>query len=474
MRRVSTVPAALAAALLLAAPALGAQRPTSRIEGEVTDSAHARPLAGATLVLTPRAADSPPLRIALTDERGRFHFDTLAPGAYDLEVVHPILDSLDLTLPPRTLTLAVDERLHLQLGTPSGATLRAAACPGLQLAKGQGAVVGRVVDADTDTPLVDARVLVSWNDLTIDRSTLRAEAQQRTGAVVVDSLGGYRLCGVPTENFLLIQVQAQGRAGTTIRVSVPEDVGVVLRRLSLSASAAPLIASIDSAASGNAAPTPPQPRMGTAALTGTVQSAAGQPVPGAQVRVLDAVGAARTDSLGHFTLEHLPAGTQLLEVRQVGYLLGQHPVELRSGRSVETSVVMARIVSLDSIRVVARRSLYRESEQRRRMNGGFGRFMDEQEIERRNPVEVSDLLRTTLGFQVRGSGLDAKIISSRGRISIARGECETNIVIDGIQHQDINLLSPRDIGVLEAYSGPAGAPMRYDAACGVIVITTKR
>ena len=43
-----------------------------------------------------------------------------------------------------------------------------------------------------------------------------------------------------------------------------------------------------------------------------------------------------------------------------------------------------------------------------------------------------------------------------------------------MQHQDINLISPADIGAIEAYPGSAGAPMPYDAACGVIVIWTKR
>ena len=197
-------------------------------------------------------------------------------------------------------------------------------------------------------------------------------------------------------------------------------------------------------------------------------------MPDAQVRVLDAVGVTRTDSAGRFTLANLPAGTQVLEVRQIGYLLTQNAVELRSGRSVEASVTMARIVSLDSIRVVARRSLYKEFEARRRISRGFERFLDEQDIEKRNVFQVSDLLRTLPGFRVSGSGLDAKIISSRGRISLSGRECGTNVVIDGIQHQDINLVSPGDIGALEAYPGQSGAPIQYDSVCGVIVITTKR
>jgi len=35
-------------------------------------------------------------------------------------------------------------------------------------------------------------------------------------------------------------------------------------------------------------------------------------------------------------------------------------------------------------------------------------------------------------------------------------------------------ISPDAIGAIEAYPGPAGAPMQYDSACGVVVIWTKR
>jgi hypothetical protein len=54
------------------------------------------------------------------------------------------------------------------------------------------------------------------------------------------------------------------------------------------------------------------------------------------------------------------------------------------------------------------------------------------------------------------------------------GPCAANVVIDGMQHQDINLVRPQDVGAMEIYRGSAGAPVEYDSACGVIVIWTKR
>jgi hypothetical protein len=456
----------------LGAPTLHAQTvPKGRIEGQITDSVHARPAAGATVYVARLSPDAA-LRVATTDEKGRFVVDSLVAGRYTVDFTTSFLDSLDLTLPSRQLTLATDEELRLELGIPSGATLRAAACPGLEIPTGKGAVVGRVVNADTDQPLVGATVAVSWVDLGVDRATLQPTMQQRGGAMPVDSVGNYRLCGVPTDTYLLVQVQDKGRVGSALRLTVGDDVGVVKRDLSLSASASRAIAAPDSSGAAAADERPVAQLTGTATLTGTVRGLGGRPLPDARVSVVDAGGTVQTDSLGHFTLANLPAGTQLVEVRRIGYLLGQHPVDLRSGRSVNQDFTLSTIVSLDSVRIVAQRNRYREYELRARRSGA-GRFISEQDIEKRHPVETSDILRMLPGFRIVGSGLDAHVVSSRGQISLRQGDCVANVVIDGIPNQDINLVRPSDVGALEVYNG-IGAPMQYNSPCGVIVIWTKR
>jgi hypothetical protein len=148
---------------------------------------------------------------------------------------------------------------------------------------------------------------------------------------------------------------------------------------------------------------------------------------------------------------------------------------LRTGRSVEVEVHLARAVSLDSIRIVAQRTKYPEFERRRR--SGFGRYMTEEDIGQRNPMELSDLLRTAAGFRVYGWGLDARIETTRALGSATGFEipCSgVNVVIDGMQRQDINWLRPHDVAGMEFYPGPAGAPVQYDSRCGLVVIWTKR
>ncbi|HEX5970996.1 MAG TPA: TonB-dependent receptor [Gemmatimonadaceae bacterium] len=465
----------LAVAFLLAAPALAAQTPASAsVQGTVMDSIHAKPANGAMVFLTRTSPEPSEFRSAITDDKGRFHFDSLSAGRYSMSYATAYLDSLGVGMPARELTLAEGQRARVDFATPSGATLRAAACPGLTLAKGQGAVVGQVTDADTDRPLTTAHVAVSWMDLAVD-SSFHPVTTQRGGDVAVDSLGRYRLCGVPTETWLQLQVQDSGFAGSVITLSVGDAGGVVVRDLSLSDESARSLASLDSIAQVAAGDTTAAAPLltGTATVTGSVRGPSGQPLPEAQVRIRDAAGVARTDSSGRFTLVNQPAGSQLLETRHIGYLLGQVPVELRSGRTTETAVSLTRIVNLDSVLVTARRARYPEFEQRRRSH--FGRYLDEADIEKLHPFETSDLLRMIPGFRIQGSGLDARVMSTRGMISLSgNGGCPTNVVINGIQHQDINLLDPADIGAVEAYAGPSGAPLQYDSACGVIVLWMKR
>ena len=461
---------AVAAIVLLYPSNAVAQSTTARLEGVVHDSVRARPAAGAAVFVT-RLRPQPSLFFSgVTDERGRYRIDSLTAGEYTVSFSTDVLDSLELTLPGQTIVIGEGEHARLDLSTPSGPTLRFGACPGLVLPAGKGAVVGRVHRADSDSVLRGATVVVSWRDLSVDRATLRPMTVERTGAVRTDSLGQYRMCGLPTEVLLLMQVQHEDRAGSAVTVTIPEDAGVALRHFSFSASGSRAIAALDSAAATQTVPL----LGGRAALTGVVRSAAGQPLADAQVRVIDAAAAAaRTDSLGRFSLSGLPPGTQLLDIRRLGYLITQIPVTLRDGETTTQNVTLARIVSLDSIKVLAQRTRYREFENRAKV-AAFGKFLRTADLEKRVAFETSDFLRDA-GFFIQGSGLDAKVVSPRSMgMNFSGRSCPANVVIDGMQHQDINLVPPQDVGAMEIYRSHSGAPIQYDSACGLVVIWTKR
>jgi hypothetical protein len=454
-------------ALACIAQRVVAQQP-ARIEGVLTDSAHNKPLSDATIIITRIEPAQPEfVRTFVSDRDGRYHLDSLVAGRYSVWFSHPTLDSLELPVVPRELVLTGGERARVDFAVPSGATLRRIACPGLQLPTGTGGVIGTVTDADTDRPLVGASVVVRWNDVAVDRTTLRLTSTERTGSVRVDSSGIYRLCGVPTGSILLLQVQASGRAGSALGTEVSDSVGFKRLDLSFSARASRALASANSSADTAEA----EPLTGTATLTGTVRSSTGGlPLADVVLHVEDAAGSARTDSLGRFTLHGLPAGSQLVEARRIGFFLGRRPVALRSGRTLDIQLSLDRIVSLDSIRIVAQRSRYREFEQRKR--SANGRYFTEDQIADRHAFETSELFRMIPGFRVVGSGFDAKVVSTRGA-GLGR-PCVPNIVIDNFQNQDLNLIRPSDIGAMEVYNDAAGGPPGANRGCGVIVIWTKR
>src|SRR5512133_1710280 len=210
---------------------LGAQTivPTGRLEGTVKEAMRSRPVQGAS-VLVARLEPEPVVSFgAKPDERGRYRIDSLPAGRYMIQLTHETLDSFDLALPSNEVNIVAGETARAQFSLPTSVALRNAVCRGLTLANGTGAIAGRVADADTDGPLADADVAISWTEISNDRKTLRTNTEEHMGQVRTGPRGEYRICNVPTGSWLLIQLQYAGRASNVVRVSVTEEEGVILR-----------------------------------------------------------------------------------------------------------------------------------------------------------------------------------------------------------------------------------------------------
>lgn len=467
-------------AFLYTAPLLAQAPPTGRIEGQVTDSLHDRPAAGAT-VFASRISPQPGVYLSvIADRDGRFRFDSLVAGRYAVNFFAPELDSLELVLPDREVVLGEGGRERVALAVPSAATLRLAVCPGLQLAPGKGAVLGVVTDAETQRPIAGATVVVAWHELSVDRATLKVANEDRRGAVRADSLGRYRACGVPAGEWLVVQAQDSSWSSGAVETIVDSAVTVRQLALSIDRSGRPVAAAPAPAATAPAAAPAgsvleaPGTLSGTASLSGVVSGVGDRPLADVQLRVAGAVGSARSDSLGRYSLTGLPAGTQMLEARRVGYVMVRVPVQLRGEHAATQDVAMTRIVSLDSIRIVAQRSRYPEFERHRR--NAFGRYLDEADILQRNPFMTSDLLRMLPGFRIEHRGGEDVVVSSRGSTSLRARSCPMNIVIDGIQGMDIDMVHPADIAAMETYPSHIGVPVEYamQSPCGAVIIWTKR
>jgi hypothetical protein len=176
---------------------------------------------------------------------------------------------------------------------------------------------------------------------------------------------------------------------------------------------------------------------------------------------------------GSFTLAALPAGTQTLEARVVGFLPQRVTVDLASGRTTNVTVTLAeRVNTLDAVTVFGQ-----QSRRTRDLNGflqrsktGPGRYITAEQIERRDPLQFTDLLFTVPGLRVVGS-------TPFSRTVVMREGCSPSVYLDGVRlisAEDIDfLVNPRDIIGVEIYH-TATLPAQFNdmTGCGSIVIWT--
>src|SRR6478672_3994123 len=482
VRIVSLVVSLGYAAPLVAQETSVATTGVGRVHGTIRETMRPRSVRDASITLA-RLDPEPSVSFgAKPDAKGHYQIDSLPAGRYMSQLSHQVLDSLELALPAEEVFVIAGKTLEVPFNLPSGAALREAVCRGLTVRRETGAVFGRVVDADDEHPLANADVAISWTELAFDRRTLRANAEEHDGWVRTGPRGEYRICNVPTGSWVLIQLQYGGHAGNAVRVSVSGDEAVVVRNLSMSVAGAPTLATLDSVGATvrgldsepTADDTVPQLLLtGDAAVSGIVRGAEGQPLADVEIRVVNARPTTRTDAVGHYSLSGLPAGTQLLAVRRIGYLIGDVAVELRTGRMVQQDVVLRRVVSLDSLNVVAKRHKSFADFEYRRRNNPMGRFVTAAEIERYHPFEMGIFIQRLGGFRIDGVGPEARVYSTSARAG--RPNCkEANVVIDGVDQAQVNTVPPAEIAAMEVYAEAASAPGQYRAECGLILIWTKK
>lgn len=458
---------ALVLLLLLGSPLAAQQASSGSIEGEITDSVRVAPLTGALVSATRVAAGRESTFVATSDAQGHFRFDGLAVGEYAMRFASPMLDSLQYGGPTTQVRVTPGGVTHAALAVPSGATIRGMACPGVEFPAGSGALLGLLTDAESGKALEGASVAVAWSDLAINPKKKALAEDKRVARVKVDPSGQYRLCGLPTDDPLLVQVQVNGRAGAVLHMTIPEGPGVLVRDIEYSVSGSHSLT--DSTAASTAASTQPGAPVGNARLAGTVRDGTGQPVPGAQVRLLGTAVATRSDEHGAYLLAGLPAGTQEVEVRRLGFGIARGPVTLRSEQRSRLDVVLDRVATLESFNVVARRWRYAEFEQRRKESLD-GRFLDETAIRKMNLNSSADYVNALPGFRaVHVRWGEVKIVS------MSDPGCSPVILVDDLPINNIEQLPiPAALGALEVYRGTAGAPPSHRSPCGTIIFWTRR
>ena len=124
----------------------------SRVSGVAFYSVHMNPLVGALIRV--EGTD----RQAVADRTGAFVLDDIPPGTWPLKLIHPLLDTLGLQIGTRPIQFPLASEGQVTLATPSAETIVAGSCTAAQRrAWGPSMVMGRVMDADTDSAAVGTK-----------------------------------------------------------------------------------------------------------------------------------------------------------------------------------------------------------------------------------------------------------------------------------------------------------------------------
>jgi len=440
---------------------------TGFLQGVAVDSVHAEPLVHALVSVEGTA------RMAFSDSLGRFLVDSIPPGSHRVYVEHPMLDTLGVQLVTPPLEITANLVTQVTIAVPSAEYLVSLFCPAARRALGPGALVGRIREPDSDSAAVGARVSFVWYDpdpVGLPSSLRVTKKAPRVREATVGADGSYRLCGLPEKYEGKLQAQRKD-GGETAEVTVTQDLGLLALR-SMSVAALPKIAVGDTGAV--------QALRGTARVSGRVVNRSGAPVANARVGLMGSSAATMTKANGEFVLDSLPAGTQALVVRQIGYSPTEVPVELSARTPARVDVKLGVLVpQLSPVEVTSRREegLQKVGFLGRKRTSAGGYFITPEQLEQRKALKFSDVLRTTPGLRVTESNGQTMISSTRS----AQGSGCVTVYVDGAPWQQLDpgdldtFVQPNEVAAVEVYNGTS-IPAQFmtpGQSCAAVVVWTK-
>lgn len=220
-------------------------------------------------------------------------------------------------------------------------------------------------------------------------------------------------------------------------------------------------------------------RDSVATLTGRVVSAmTGGPLEDAQVMLARAGRGTTTDERGRFRLADVPAGSDTVRVRLIGFADERLPITLQPGATTDVTFLLSEtVLRMEAIDVTVDQpgpsSVRLEGFERRRRRG-LGLFLTPEEIEARGAQQPTDYLRNQPGISVSRSMLGrSEILMNRTNL-----DCTPEILLDGVLVHDFHMddLNQDDIWAIEIYRGSSEVPPEFTMhfeGCGLIVIWTR-
>ncbi|HUQ18087.1 MAG TPA: carboxypeptidase-like regulatory domain-containing protein [Gemmatimonadaceae bacterium] len=419
------------------------------IQGVALDSLHRGPLRGALLTVHGTT------RAAMSDSLGRFRIDSVPPGAYQVDVLHPVLDTIGVGLRTPVLNLEPGKTFLLTVAVPSARTVVAARCTPQEMRIGPGAVLGFVQFAESEQPAGGARVALEFVEVRISRSGVESIPMRREG--VVTPSGHFKICALPSETSGAITAFNAADTTGSIGVRVSPVMGVAAFEL----------------------PDPPSTstRAGRTSVTGRVVDAGGSGLVRARVSIVGDSSVALTDSAGRFTLGNLRPGTRMLAARRLGFAPVEMPVALHSREPVDLTIRMSeRVAMLDTVKVTARRDidLARVGFSDRKRTG-TGYYLGPDQIERSSAYDLPSLLSTAPMLRRVNDG-GRMVVTGRSR---GTGPGCVTYYLDGREWIGAGIedfIRPEEVSAIEVYSSNFTPPQfsKGITDCETVVIWTKQ
>ena len=211
-------------------------------------------------------------------------------------------------------------------------------------------------------------------------------------------------------------------------------------------------------------------------VSGIVKDAGGVPIPDVEVGIIRGERLQQyvtTAADGKFLLTGVVAGVVPLRIRRLGYAIQFLDVDSRTPAASTVEIVLKTVANeLDEVTVAAGEGRLRGFYDRRQQRASFGRFLEQDEIQRHGARYSSDLFRSVPGIAV-GSG------SGGGNTIRIRG-CQPMVWMDGQRVFGAELdevVQPGEIAAIEFYPSNAGVPAQFmergNRLCGAVLVWTK-
>ena len=219
--------------------------------------------------------------------------------------------------------------------------------------------------------------------------------------------------------------------------------------------------------------------VGTGGIKGVVRDSSGTAVEGAQVSVKGVDIHGESGAGGEFLFAKASAGPMMIHVRRIGFLPESATVNVLAGTTINAEFTLRRlVVALTPVVITGRREITgRMAGFYQRMSRGHGHFFTREQVDKRNPANMTDLFRMIPGVRVDTRGFNNQV-----RFRGAR--CAPLTWLDGSPlyagEFDLDSVDPRSFEGIEIYSGAASVPAEYQgnrslsSACGTIILWSKQ